>query len=196
MEYGPMHETDRDTESTETAQAPEQAPGRADDERRSGDGQEQDAATRLAEAEAQAAEFRDQFLRTAAELENVRRRAARDVESAHRFGIERFARELLAVVDTLELGREAARGANESGAVVEGMEATTRQLLSVLEKFGVTPVEAAGEPFDPELHEAIMTQPSGEAAPDTVIGVVQQGYRIHDRLLRPARVIVARPPDA
>lgn len=154
-----------------------------------------DPEARVRRAEETATEFREQFLRTAAELENVRRRAARDVEAAHRFGAERFARELLAVVDSLEMGLEAARGAGESNAVAEGMEATLRLLLSVLEKFGVTPVEAAGAPFDPEAHEAIMTQPSVEAAPDTVIGVVQPGYRIHDRLLRPARVIVARSAD-
>lgn len=151
---------------------------------------------RLERAEAAAADFREQFLRTAAELENVRRRAARDVEAAHRFGVERFARELLAVVDSLEMGREAARKAGEGGAVAEGMDATLRLLLSVLEKFGVQPVEAAGATFDPEVHEAIMTQPSAEAAADTVIAVVQPGYLIHDRLLRPARVIVARPPDS
>lgn len=151
---------------------------------------------RLERAENAASEFREQFLRTAAELENVRRRAARDVEGAHRFGIERFARELLAVVDSLEMGREAARGAGEGGAVAEGMDATLRLLLSVLERFGVTPVEAAGQPFDPEAHEAIMTQPAAASPPDTVLAVVQQGYRIHDRLLRPARVIVARAPDA
>jgi molecular chaperone GrpE len=154
-----------------------------------------DPEARLRRAEETAAEFREQFLRTAAELENVRRRAARDVEGAHRFGVERFARELLAVVDSLEMGLEAARGAGESTAVAEGMEATLRLLMSVLEKFGVTPVDASGAPFDPEAHEAIMTQPSEEAAPDTVLGVIQPGYRIHDRLLRPARVIVARSPD-
>jgi molecular chaperone GrpE len=155
-----------------------------------------DLEERLARAEEAAAEFREQVLRTAAELENVRRRASRDVESAHRFGVERFAREMLAVADSLEAGREAARAAGEDGAVAEGMDATLRLLVSVLEKFGVTPVEAAGEAFDPQAHEAIMTQPTGEAAPDTVLSVVQQGYRIHDRLLRPARVIVARAPDA
>lgn len=154
-----------------------------------------DPDARLRRAEETATEFREQFLRTAAELENVRRRAARDVESAHRFGVERFARELLAVVDSLEMGLEAARGAGESNAVADGMEATLRLLMSVLEKFGVTPVDASGVPFDPEAHEAIMTQPSDEAAPDTVIGVIQPGYRIHDRLLRPARVIVSRAPD-
>jgi len=169
---------------------------------RGGEAQGEDDATdlsldqRLQRAENAAAEFREQFLRTAAELENVRRRAARDVENAHRYGVERFAREMLAVLDSLEMGREAARGAGEGGAVAEGMDATLRLLVSVLEKFGVTPIEAEGQPFDPEAHEAIMTQPSAEAQPDTVISVVQQGYRIHDRLLRPARVIVARPPDA
>jgi molecular chaperone GrpE len=187
MENPRMSETDRDGEATNEAQAEEQgaSPGEP----------EIDEEERSQRAEAEAAEFRDQFLRTAAELENVRRRAARDVESAHRFGIERFARELLAVVDSLEMGRQAARGAGEDGAVAEGMDATLRLLLSVLEKFGVTPIEAIGAPFDPEAHEAIMTRPSVEAAPDTVIEVIQPGYRIHDRLLRPARVIVARAPE-
>ena len=182
-----MSETDRDEEGANAAQSPGQGGESA--------GAESGAEARLQRAEEAAAEFREQFLRTAAELENVRRRATRDVENAHRFGVERFARELLAVVDSLEIGREAARGAGEGGALAEGMDATLRLLMSVLEKFGVTPVEALGETFDPEAHEAIMTQPSNEAAPDTVVGVVQQGYRIHDRLLRPARVIVARPPD-
>jgi molecular chaperone GrpE len=154
-----------------------------------------DHAARAEQAEQAAMDLREQVLRGAAELENVRRRAARDVENAHRYGVERFARELLAVVDSLEMGREAARNAGEGGAVAEGMDATLRLLLSELEKFGVTPVEAQGQPFDPDVHEAIMTQPAAEAAPDTVINVVQPGYRIHDRLLRPARVIVARAPD-
>lgn len=185
-----MSEHDKDLQAEELAggagQAGEQAGGKATAE---------DHATRAEQAEQTAAEFREQVLRAAAELENVRRRAARDVENAHRYGIERFAREMLAVVDSLEMGREAARNAGEGGAVAEGMDATLRLLMSVLEKFGVTPVEAEGQPFDPGAHEAIMTQPSVEAAPDTVITVVQAGYRIHDRLLRPARVIVARAPD-
>jgi molecular chaperone GrpE len=184
MENSLMSEMDRDAESAGN-DTPEQ-----------GDAKESTLEGRLAQAEGAAAELRDQLLRMAAELENVRRRAARDVEGAHRFGVERFARETLAVVDSLEMGREAARGAGEAGAVLEGLEATLRLMLSVLEKFGVTPVDAAGQAFDPEAHEAIMTQPTADAAPDTVIAVIQPGYRIHDRLLRPARVIVARSPDA
>lgn len=183
-----MSETDKDALAANGADSPQEA----------GEQESPAAGTpeqRLQRAEDAAAEFRDQVLRTAAELENVRRRAARDVESAHRFGVERFARELLAVVDSLEMGREAARSAGEGGAVAEGMDATLRLLLAVLEKFGITPIEAAGVPFDPELHEAIMTQPSTEAAPDSVLEVIQPGYRIHDRLLRPARVIVARAAD-
>ena len=179
-----MSEMDKDATGSEGA-AQEQ-----------GEGADLGMEARLQRAEDAATDFREQFLRSAAELENVRRRAARDVEGAHRFGVERFAREMLAVVDSLEMGREAARNAGEAGAVADGLEATLRLLMSVLDKFGVTPIEAAGQPFDPESHEAIMTQPSAEAAPDTVLAVVQQGYLIHDRLLRPARVIVARAPDS
>jgi len=153
-----------------------------------------EADARLSEAEARVGEFRDQYLRAAAELENVRRRAERDVENAHKYGIERFARELLAVADSMEMGLDAARQSDSSAAVVEGFEATIRLLQSVFEKFGITRMDALGKPFDPHWHEAMTTQPSAEAEPDTVLAVVQTGYRIHDRPLRPARVIVARRP--
>jgi molecular chaperone GrpE len=207
-----MSETERDAKSSGNGQAPEHdadqgAPNQAGQQRpqpapgsAESDPRDETAADspegRLERAEHAAAEFREQVLRTAAEIENVRRRAARDLENAHRFGVERFAREMLAVVDSLEMGRQAALEAGETGAVAEGMDATLRLLLSVLEKFGVTPVEAQGAAFNPEWHEAIMTQPSSETPPDTVMTVIQAGYKLHDRLLRPARVIVARPPDA
>ena len=145
-------------------------------------------------AQAEVAEFRDQYLRAVAELENVRRRAERDVENAHRYGVERIARELLAVADSMEMGLDAARQSEDSQAVVDGFEATLRLLQAVFEKFGITRLDALGKPFDPDWHEAMTTQPSEEAPPDTVLAVVQTGYRIHDRLLRPARVIVARQP--
>jgi molecular chaperone GrpE len=176
--------------------AEEIAESRPSEEAGEGEQAPPDLEARLERAEAAAGEFRDQFLRTAAELENVRRRATRDVENAHRFGVERLARELLAVLDSMEMGRDASRGDGEDNAVAEGFDATLRLLQTVLEKFGVTPLEAEGQPFDPQAHEAIMTQPSDKAPPDTVLAVVQRGYRIHDRLLRPARVIVARPPAA
>jgi molecular chaperone GrpE len=189
-----MSETERDADGASKAEAAAEAAGEA--QGRQEEQVDSSPEARLQRAEDTAAEFRDQFLRTAAELENVRRRAVRDLENAHRFGVERFAREMLAVVDSLEMGRQAAQEAGETGAVAEGMDATLRLLLAVLEKFGVTPVEAEGAVFDPGFHEAIMTQPTAQAAPDTVLSVIQTGYRLHDRLLRPARVIVARAPDA
>jgi molecular chaperone GrpE len=187
-----MSETERDTDNGAKAEVAPEVAGETENR------EEQDSSpeAKLRRAEDMAAEFRDQFLRTAAELENVRRRAVRDLENAHRFGVERFAREMLAVLDSLEMGRQAAQEAGETGAVAEGMDATLRLLLTVLEKFGVTPIEAEGAVFDPGFHEAIMTQPTTQAAPDTVLSVIQTGYRLHDRLLRPARVIVARAPDA
>jgi molecular chaperone GrpE len=201
-----MSETERDAKRNGNHQQPEPGDelqearqareGERGQQGQQGDERDDSPEARLERAEQAAAEFREQVLRTAAEIENVRRRAARDLENAHRFGVERFAREMLAVVDSLEMGRQAALEAGETGPVAEGMDATLRLLLSVLEKFGVTPVEAEGAAFNPEWHEAIMTQPSTETPPDTVMTVIQAGYKLHDRLLRPARVIVARPPDA
>jgi molecular chaperone GrpE len=148
---------------------------------------------RIAALENKLAEQRDQCLRAVAELENVRRRAARDVENAHRYGVERFARELLDVADSMEMGLAAAEKADDS-AVAEGFEATLRKLNQLLEKFGISVIDPAGAPFDPQFHEAMAAQPDPDAAPDSVLAVVQKGYQIHDRLLRPARVIVARSP--
>lgn len=151
---------------------------------------------RLAEAEAKAEENRNQYLRMAAELENVRKRAVRDVENAHKFGLERFLNELLPVKDSLEMGLDAAKDAkDQSGALIEGTEMTLKQLGQVLEKFGVIEMAPLGEVFNPEFHEAMAMQPSTEAVPNTVLTVVQKGYLLNGRVLRPARVLVARAPD-
>ncbi len=145
-----------------------------------------------AEADAQ----RELALRTAAELENVRRRAERDVENAHRYGVERFAKELLAVKDSMEMGlRSAAEGGEVAAGVGEGFAATLKLLSQCFEKYGIAEVDPVGQPFDPEWHEAMAMQPSEEAAANTVLMVVQKGYRLHERLLRPARVIVSRGAD-
>jgi molecular chaperone GrpE len=144
----------------------------------------------LAAAEAKAGENWDRYLRTAAELENVRKRAARDVENAHKFALERFGRELLAVRDTLEMGLAAADTASVE-SLLEGKEATLKLLTSILSQFGIEEVDPAGEPFDPELHEAISVQPSDSVEPGSVATVVQKGYTLNGRLLRPAMVIVA-----
>ncbi|MBT8091480.1 MAG: nucleotide exchange factor GrpE [Gammaproteobacteria bacterium] len=149
-----------------------------------------DVAAALAAAEAKAAENWDRYLRTAAEMENVRKRSARDVEHAHRFALERFGTELLAVRDALELGLESSDSASVD-SLIEGSKATLKQLATVMERFGVEVVDPAGEPFDPERHEAISVQPSSDVEPGTVITVVQKGYVLNGRLLRPALVIVS-----
>lgn len=139
---------------------------------------------------AEAEEQRDRSLRLAAEMENTRRRAARELETTRRYALERFATELLPVADSLEL----ALSADET--VPEGLEMTLKLLQDTLARHrieAVTPAE--GDAFDPEVHEAMATQPSRQVAPDHVLQLIQKGYRLHDRLLRPARVIVARAPD-
>lgn len=152
------------------------------------------AAQEVAALRAQAEEHRERSLRLAAELENVRRRTARESEAARRFALERFATDMLPVADSLELALESAQGAPEG--VREGLEMTLKLLREVFARHHIEAVApAAGEPFDPSLHEAMATQPSTETTPDAVLTLVQKGYRLHERLLRPARVIVARRPE-
>lgn len=147
----------------------------------------------LAEAIARADENWDKFVRAAAELENVRKRAARDVENAHKFALERFASDLLAVCDSLEMALETGDEANAE-SLKEGNEATLKLLGSVLQRFGVETVDPLGEPFDPAFHEAMTMQPSADAEPGSVLTVFQKGYALNGRLLRPARVVVASEP--
>ncbi len=146
----------------------------------------------LQDAQAKADEYWNQLLRVKADLENFQRRAERDLENAHKFALENFVRELLPVIDSLEMGLAAAR---EEGAdlakVVEGIDLTLKMLQGAVEKFGVQPVNPAGEKFNPERHQAMTTQPSGEVAPNTVLDVYQKGYLLNDRLIRPAMVVVS-----
>lgn len=138
----------------------------------------------------------NQYLRAVAELENTRKRASRDIEHAHRFALERFATELLPVKDSLEMGLNAASDANDkTDALLEGTAMTLKQLAQAFEKFGIAEIDPKAERFDPEQHEAMATQPSSEAEPGTVLTVVQKGYLLNGRVLRPARVLVAREPD-
>lgn len=149
----------------------------------------------LSAARAKADEHWQAYLRAVAETENVRKRAARDVEAASRYAIERFAGELLEVRDSLELGIAAGATADPA-RLVEGMDATLRLVNRAFEKSGISVLDPAGQPFNPEFHEAMVTQPSAEQAPGTVLAVVQKGYVLNGRLLRPARVVIARAPDA
>ena len=147
----------------------------------------------LAESEELAKSHWEQYLRAVAELDNVRKRAQRDIEAANRYGLEKFASELLPVKDSLELAVQNAGRAHAS-SLSEGQEATLQQLSRALEKLGVTVIDPLGEPFDPERHEAMMAKESDTAEPNSVLQVVQPGYELNGRLLRPARVIVAKEP--
>jgi molecular chaperone GrpE len=150
----------------------------------------------LAQAQQQIAALKDQHLRTLAELDNVRKRAQRELETGLKYAAERLLGELLAVCDSLELGLQAAAQVGTTPAQLgQGMALTHKQLLDFLERQGVRPIDPTGQPFDPALHEAVAAQPSAEVAPNHVLSVMQKGYRLHERLLRPARVVVARAPD-
>jgi len=149
----------------------------------------------LAAAQAQLQEAREAQLRALAEMENVRKRAQRDVESAHRFAVERFAADMIEVRDTLELGLAAAGAAPEAAKFVEGSQATLRMVDKAFERAGIAVVDPIGQSFNPELHEAIMAQPTADQPVGSVLTVVQKGFTLNGRLLRPARVVIARSPD-
>lgn len=146
---------------------------------------------RLAQAEAEIARLKDDALRARAEAENARRRAVEDVAKAHRFGIESFANNLLPVRDSLEAALAAPTPTVES--LREGVEITARQLTAALEKNALVEINPQGEKFDPHAHQAVSQVPS-EQPPGTVVTVFQKGYRLHDRVIRPAMVVVAAAP--
>ncbi|MGZ8216430.1 nucleotide exchange factor GrpE [Methylomagnum sp.] len=150
-------------------------------------------AEELAAANRKAEENWDKFVRVQAEMENLKRRAEKDLTNAHKFALEKFSRELLSVVDSLELGLQAAAGESaEVEKLREGMTLTHKQLLTVLEKFNVRGIDPVGEKFNPDFHQAMAMQPAPDAEPNTVIKVFQKGYLLNDRLLRPAMVVIAQ----
>lgn len=135
----------------------------------------------------------DIAVRAKAEVENMRRRSERDVENAHRYGVEKLLKELLPVLDSLEQGLASTDAADEAQlAVRQGMELTQKIFEDAIAKYGVVKLEAEGAAFDPIKHEAISMQVNPEVEPGTILFVVQHGYTLHDRLLRPARVVVSK----
>ncbi|HET9107827.1 MAG TPA: nucleotide exchange factor GrpE [Steroidobacteraceae bacterium] len=147
----------------------------------------------LAESEERARSQKEQYLRAVAELDNVRKRAQRDIEAANRYGLEKFAAELLPVRDSLELAAQSAEQPEiDVRSLKQGLEATLQLLAKALERIGVTPIHPVGEAFDPTRHEAMLAQESPTASPGSVLQVVQTGYELNGRVIRPARVIVAR----
>ncbi len=142
--------------------------------------------------EEEIARLREALLRTRAEMDNLQKRAEREIEKSRRFAVDSLLRDLVPVIDSLDQGLDSA---GDDTSLSEGLSLTRRQLLKALTRFGLEEEDPTGKPFDPQWHEAMSMQASDEHAADTVIAVLQKGYRLHDRLLRPARVIVARAPD-
>jgi molecular chaperone GrpE len=149
----------------------------------------------LEDARAKADAHWDQLLRARADLENERRRAQRDLETAHRFGLEKFALELLPVKDSLELGLSASGEAPNLEKLREGVELTLKILGAAFDKFGIAEVNPAGERFNPDFHQAMSAVETDKAEANTVVTVYQKGYLLNERLLRPALVVVAKAPS-
>jgi len=154
----------------------------------------------LEESKAKAEENWNEYLRACAELENTKRRMQRDLENAHKFAVEKFIVELLPVKDSLEMGLEASKENNGNiEKLIEGMELTLKMFSDAVNKFGVEVVNPVDQPFNPEFHQAMAMQESNTKPQNTVLAVMQKGYTMHGRLVRPAMVVVskgsANPPD-
>ncbi len=151
---------------------------------------------KLAEAERKVEENWDKFLRAQAEMENLRRRMERELQNVQKYAIEKFAKDLLSVVDSLELGLKAAIETDDLNKIREGIELTLKQLLTVFDRFNIRSIDPVGEKFNPEFHQAMATEEVKGVEPDRVVKVFQKGYALNDRLIRPALVVVAKPSAA
>ncbi|WP_456404456.1 nucleotide exchange factor GrpE [Thiolapillus sp.] len=150
----------------------------------------------LEDARSKADEHWDQVVRTRAEMDNLKKRHQRELESAHKYGLEKFVGELLGVWDSLELGYDAARENHDVEKLLEGTELTLKMLSDAMRKFGVEQIDPQGEPFNPELHQAMSMVPTDDVPPNTVVNVVQKGYLLNGRLVRPAMVMVSQAPGS
>ena len=156
-----------------------------------------DVGARVLELEEQLAAAKDQSLRAVADLQNVRRRAEQDVEKAHKFALEKFAGDLLPVIDSLERGLELSKADDESiKPMREGIELTLKMFHDTLKRYNLEAVDPHGEPFNAEHHQAMAMEESAEVEPNSVLKVFQKGYLLNGRLLRPAMVVVSKAPSA
>lgn len=184
---------DIEQEVPETAAAEEQAADIGVDEVTVEDVSEVDLVKQLEDAENRAAEAKDQYIRAEAEMANLRRRVEKDVENAHKFGQEKLSKELLTVADNLERALQSSESeAADITSIKEGVELTLKGLVDLFAKFNIVPVDPVGEPFDPQLHQAMSMVENPDVEPNTVIAVMQKGYQLHGRLIRPAMVMVSK----
>lgn len=173
-----------DNESVEVTHDPEQDPEQELD---------QDLAVELAKAQTTIKDYWDQIMRLNAEIENNRKRAQRDIENAHKFAVKSFVESLLPVTDSMELGLSATDAENVNlDSIREGMNMTLDMFLQTLEKNGIQAINPMGEKFNPEHHQAMTLQENGDVEPNTVLAVMQKGYLLNDRLIRPAMVVVSK----
>lgn len=156
------------------------------------------ALAKLEEAERAAGQARDDLLRVQAEMQNLRRRTEQDVEKAHKFGLEKFSIELLSVMDNLERALSAAADHDDETvkAIHEGVDLTLKSFSDCFGKFNIEAVDPLGEPFDPAMHQAMTIQENPDVEPNTVIAVMQKGYTLHGRVIRPAMVVVSKEAGA
>ena len=200
---GSVAETDHpaaDTKppSTDPKEAPSQATVPSDDQATADEDLAADIATtptpeeKLEAAERQAQENHERFLRAAAELDNFRKRKEREVSDLRKYANQTLLRELLGVVDNLERALTASQENGEPEGLMEGVNMTLKELLKIFDQFNVKPIESLQQPFDPNLHEAVMQEPSDAFPANTVLKELQKGYMLRDRLLRPAMVVVSK----
>lgn len=153
------------------------------------------AQTALAEEEKKAKDAKEQYVRLYAEFDNFRKRAQKDKEDGIRSGHERIVKELLPILDNLEKAIEHGKTSSDQEALLKGVELVLKQFINALEAFGLKPVHSVGQPFDPHHHEAMGHEESDEHEPHTVVQEYRRGYKLHDRLIRPSLVTVAKPPE-
>lgn len=183
------------TEEPEAAAAPEQPPQESVLGKKAGKNAAEDTIQQL---EAEVAALRDQRMRALAETDNVRKRAQRDLEETARYAISAFAKDMVSVLENLKRASESVHTHKGNDEIVktvsEGIDLTLKELLSIFEKYGIKRIDPMGQKFDHNLHQAVVQVDRDDVPPGTVVEVVQAGYVIHDRLLRPAMVAVSKPP--
>jgi len=187
-------ETDAEASAADK-ENPQSKPEKADQEEV--DDPMKDLESQLETKEQQAKENYDRLLRVSAEFENYKKRTSRELEEFRKFANQSLIKEMLSVVDNLELAMNSTNGHKSiDQGLLQGLDMTHKEILKVFEKFNVKPIEAKGQLFDPTYHEAVMQEETDEAGENTVINELQKGYLIHDRLLRPAMVVVARSKES
>ncbi len=185
-----------DSEKTENKELDPQPEDRDENSQNGEENSLKDLKARLEAKEQEAGETYERLLRVSAEFDNYKKRTAREMEDFRKFANQSLIKEMLSVVDNLELAKNSSndhKGIDKD--LVRGLDMTHKEILKIFERFNVKPIDSKGKPFDPAFHEAVMQEETDDFAKNTVVNELQKGYMIHDRLLRPAMVVVAKPRE-